>query len=136
MSKIIAITLLGVSLLSLSGCAVMGGDFDCQKVGGIKGCVSLNDVNKMTQNGTLSSDASEKTQTEPLLKNGFTAYANQIPTIGQPVRFGDQIQQVTIFPYKDNIGNYHEASIVYAILKASHWVDYPVSEIQSDTGGI
>ena len=62
----------------------------------------------------------------------LSGYSNAIPNIGQPVRFGDKIQQVTIFPYQDSAGNYHEASIVYAVLKKSHWIDYPVSQVQTD----
>lgn len=127
----------------LSGCAVMGNEFDCKKVGGVQGCVSLDQVYKMSNQGQLpDQDAPAKGQNSTTqatnqqvsvpAKQALSGYSNSIPNIGQPVRFGDKIQQITIFPYQDSAGNYHEASIVYAVLKPSHWIDYPVSQVQTD----
>ena len=115
--------------LTLSGCAVLSNDTGCKKIGGIKGCVSLDEVNTLSETGQLPD------QVKPLKKNPETpklsAYTSTIPDIGQPVRQGDHIQQITIFPYQDSEGNYHEASIIYTILQSAHWIDHPVGEVQS-----
>ncbi len=151
--KTSALILLGLSSVLLSGCAVMSNDFDCTKVGGIHGCASLDQVYQMSNQGQLPDQINQTNQTNQIntssLNHGgsvnaagsrfsapsqsaLSGYSNAIPNIGQPVRFGDKIQQVTIFPYQDSAGNYHEASIVYTVLKKSHWIDYPVSQIQTD----
>lgn len=120
--------LLTMSLV-LSSCAILSNDTGCKKIGGIKGCVSLDEVNTLSETGQLPDQVSpikQKTETHKR-----SAYTNTIPDLGQPVRKGDHIQQVTIFPYQDSEGNYHEASIIYTILKAAHWIDHPVAEIQA-----
>lgn len=143
-----ALILVGLSSLTFSGCAVMSNDFDCKKVGGIQGCVSLDQVYKMSNQDQLPDQSGQINKASSLNRDGasnatgqmvsapsqgaLSGYSNAIPNIGQPVRFGDKIQQVTIFPYQDSAGNYHEASIVYAVLKKSHWIDYPVSQVQTD----
>lgn len=128
---------------TLSGCAVMGDNFDCNKIGGLQGCVSLNDVNKMTKNGQIgvngyhgqssnTNDNNGSSQASIPPQGSLTGYQGVIPNMGQPVREGDTIQQVTIFPYEDSQGNYHESSMVYTILQGSHWIAYPVSQVQTD----
>ena len=144
-SKKSALALMAISSMTLSGCAVMGNDFDCQKVGGLQGCVSLDQVYQMSNQGKLpdqdnsanlnAQNTANQTihqQVSAPSKQALSGYSNAIPNVGQPVRFGDKIQQVTLFPYQDSAGNYHEASIVYAVLKKSHWINYPVSQVQTD----
>lgn len=116
--------------LFLSGCVAMNNDFDCNKIGGIRGCVSLDEVNSMTDQGTLGQKQSSKT-TNTTTNRNISGYLNGIPNIGEPVRFGDTIQQVTIFPYEDTDGNYHEASVIYSVLKQSHWIAHPPKAIQT-----
>lgn len=115
--------------LALSSCAILSNDTGCKKIGGIKGCVSLDEVNTLSETGQLPEQVkAHKQNTDPAK---LTAYTTSIPDLGQPVRKGDHIQQVTIFPYQGSEGNYHEASIIYTILKAAHWIDHPVAEIQA-----
>lgn len=112
--------------LTLSSCAILSNDTGCKKIGGIKGCISLDEVNTLSETGKLPDQVKvSKTETPKL-----QAYTNTVPDLGQPVRQGDHIQQVTIFPYQDTDGNYHEASIIYTILKSAHWIDHPVTEVQ------
>lgn len=114
--------------LTLSSCAILSNDTGCKKIGGIKGCVSLDEVNTLSETGKLPD------QVTPMQKNThpmqLKSYTNMVPDLGQPVRQGDHIQQVMIFPYQDSEGNYHEASIIYTILKSAHWIDHPVIEVQ------
>ena len=123
--------LLGVLTLTLSSCAVLSNDTGCKKIGGINGCASLSEVNHMSETGRLPDQATEP-KTKSLAPQTPSAYTLAIPQIGQPVRYGDQIQQITIFPYQDSQENYHEASIIYTVLKSAHWVGHPVAEIQDE----
>ena len=85
----------------------------------------------MSETGRLPDQSTQQTTTS-LKPQAPSAYTLAIPQIGQPVRYGDQIQQITIFPYQDSQANYHEASIVYTVLKSAHWVGHPVAEIQNE----
>ena len=123
--------LLGVLTLTLSSCAVLSNDTGCKKIGGINGCASLSEVNQMSETGRLPDQATQETTTS-LKPKMSSAYTLAIPQIGQPVRYGDHIQQITIFPFEDKAGNYHEASIVYTVLKSAHWAGHPVAEIQQE----
>lgn len=131
----------------LGGCAVFDNDFSCKKIGGISGCVSMDQVYKDTQTGKISAnrapyslngrqyngaDGDNQTSGGVAPKaigtgSGYTAF---IPNAGQPVRYGDAIQKIWVFPYEDSDGNYHETSIVYTVLNQSHWIDQPVKAIQ------
>ncbi len=66
------------------------------------------------------------------IEKSATGYRVATPNIGQPVRNGEKVQKIYIFPYQDAGGNYHETSIMYAILKKPHWVDYPVQQVKHD----
>ena len=153
------ISLLTCSVL-LSGCSVFGGnDFSCNRVGGINGCVSMDDAYKMSEDGEISanrapysvdgkqyisggetgagsfaspsSEASTTTSTLPQAVGGQSGYAVGVPSAGMPVRYGDKIQKVWIFPYQDKSGNYHESAIIYSVVQKSHWVGYPTTAIQN-----
>ena len=128
MTKAILLTMLA---LTLSGCAVLSHDTGCKKIGGINGSASLSEVNQMSETGRLPDQGTQET-TASLKPQTPSAYTLAIPQIGQPVRQGDHIQQITIFPFEDAAGNYHEASIVYTVLKSAHWVGHPVAEIQNE----
>ena len=139
----------------LSGCSVFGGnDFSCNRVGGISGCVSMDNVYKMSEDGTISEqhspysvDGKQYMTADNATAGSFTptgtssnlpqavsnqsGYAVGVPSAGMPVRYGDKIQKVWIFPYQDTSGNYHESSIIYSVVQKSHWVGYPTTAIQS-----
>ncbi|MCF6768390.1 type IV conjugative transfer system lipoprotein TraV [Thiotrichales bacterium 19S11-10] len=123
--------------LLLTGCSMMNNQFDCNKVSGISGCISLDEVNHMSDYGQLPQENTYKSdeKLEPTSANithSISGYLNGIPNIGEPVRYGDQIEQITIFPYEDSDGNYHEASIIYTVLKKSHWIAHPPIQVQTN----
>lgn len=128
MRKYLSPLFVGLLTLTLSSCAVLSNNTGCKKIGGMTGCVSLSDVNHLSETGGLPDQKTPAiTKTQPIQALGYTAAT---PEIGQPVRQGDHIQQITIFPFEDQAGNYHEASIVYTVLQSSHWVGHPVAAIQ------
>jgi type IV conjugative transfer system lipoprotein TraV len=50
---------------------------------------------------------------------------------GEPLRFGETVQRIWIAPYEDTEGNYHQDSLIYAIMKGGHWIGKPVKVVQS-----
>lgn len=125
---------LGISF-ALTGCAGMNGQFDCNKVGGMGvGCTSLDQVNKMANQGQFNRSSSNSVRPTyasnnvPNLQRGYSVSA---PTAGAPIRYSESIQQVWIAPYEDLSGNYHEPSLVYGVIKPSHWIGLPEQAIQN-----
>lgn len=55
------------------------------------------------------------------------------PNIGTPVRYGDKIQKVYVFPYMDKNHNYYETSVMYTVLEKSHWVGYDSDKVKDHT---
>lgn len=133
-----------LSLLFTQGCAVMSSEFDCNKVGGIKSCVSLSEVNRMTEDGRITENGVQRannsglidqsshnaTQVNEINKKMISSQLPKSSILGQPVRVGERVQKMIVFPYEDSVGNYHESSVIYSILTPSHWLNYPVSQVK------
>jgi conjugal transfer pilus assembly protein TraV len=56
----------------------------------------------------------------------------QAPMVGEPIRYGETVQQIWLAPFEDTAGNYHEPSIVYIILQPPHWIGVPTKAIVSE----
>jgi len=157
---------IATSVASLSACAVFKNQESCNRIGGINGCVSMDEVYSMSENGQISStrspysvdgeqfnvstagkgvpvgQTSSQMNTSPQSQNSnpssqisTSGYNVATPNIGQPVRYGERIQKMWIYPYEDSKGNYHEASILYAVIKNPHWVGYPEVAVVDDEYG-
>jgi conjugal transfer pilus assembly protein TraV len=144
-------------LSALSGCSTFSSSFDCDKVGGIQGCVSMSEVYTQSQAGafdsvpvsaispqTLTSGESgesgesskigeigniSKTNSAPL--NIVSGSSMTVPAIGQPVRVGDTVQKIMIFDYIDSDGNYNEPSVVYTVLRGANWLNHSVNAVKA-----
>ncbi|WP_192484665.1 MULTISPECIES: type IV conjugative transfer system lipoprotein TraV [Cysteiniphilum] len=137
---------MGLCALLTSGCSTFNSGFECDKVGGVKGCISMSEVHEQSQFGNTGSFVADKKgkndkkgnaahavithQTTSLVNNTLGTPVSS-PLVGQPVRKGEKIQKITLFDYVDGDGNYHEPSIVYTILKGSQWINHSVSAVQS-----
>jgi conjugal transfer pilus assembly protein TraV len=136
-----------VSCGLFSGCSVMGTKFGCDKVGGINGCASVNQVYNAVEDGQIETETPTLTVTVnggeasaqgqvpegtqmPWLTDKPIGYAGVIPNVGDPVRTGESVQKVVIFPYEDQAGNYHEPAIIYTVLETPHWIAHPVKSIK------
>ena len=141
------LSFIGIALLlsHLTGCAIFKSDFSCDRVGGANGCVSMDQIYSEVQNGEITAnknpyDGKKKSKASTIKNNpvgssavnaNLSEYRASIPEAGEPVRFGENIQKIWIFPFEDKQGNYHETAIVYAVLTPSHWIGQPVSSIQA-----
>lgn len=128
-----------LGLLTLTGCAGMNSDFNCDKIGGHgAGCVSMNYVNKQVQNGNINanSDMDHPMSTmgnhdaEVKIEKSLGFY-RKVPTAGQPTRTVDIVDRIWFAPFKDKQDNYHDSNFIYTVITHSHWNDYPVSAIQN-----
>lgn len=149
-SSKIKIASLAVLSISLSACAIYpDNQTACNKVGGVGGCHSLGDIYDATESGAINASNAPYTvngkvasgTASPMGGNavrvlpaqgsraGVSGYDVVTPNIGQPVRNGDTIQKITVFPYQDKNQNYYETAIMYTILNQSHWVGYPTSSV-------
>ncbi|WP_341509593.1 type IV conjugative transfer system lipoprotein TraV (plasmid) [Photobacterium damselae subsp. damselae] len=123
---------MAVSLLS--GCSAgMDTEFSCQRVDGIDGCASLTDINTLVNQGQFVTDnqgnvinrPSEATTTgtkKPV--EAFSApitAVNPPPMAGRPSRGLEDVRQITVFPYIDEQGNYHDTSVMYTVIQSTQW---------------
>lgn len=57
--------------------------------------------------------------------------AASAPTSGWPRRQREDIREITIFPYIDKVGNYHDTSLIYTVLDTAKWVELSNSAIRN-----
>ncbi|KFI12059.1 type IV conjugative transfer system lipoprotein TraV [Vibrio coralliilyticus] len=124
--------LLAFSLL-LTGCAAgLGEDFSCDKVGGVSGCTSMNEIRI-----NIDSYANPTTSTSPISYS--EAAPNAFITLprrdrhGQPARSQDEVKSITIFPFTTTDSSHYVDTIdIYFVLDDSHWTGKPVQSIKKD----
>lgn len=124
----IMLVFVSVFTLLLSGCAGMNGKFDCNVSSGGK-CAPMNHINKMANYGAFQDNRPYKTGNLMQTKNKISGYPLNT-FAGQPIRSNESVQQIWIGPYEDAIGNYHEPSYLYTVVKKGRWIGEPVNVIQ------
>lgn len=131
MKKLLMTTWLMVSALTLSACSSMNGSFDCPNKAGVN-CKSLDQINGMVDSGQIQgrsgltgSDDQRTVSTEFESYPGAVSYHP-----GAPLRYGETVQRIWVAPYEDTEGNYHQDSLMYAIVKHGHWIGAPVKAIE------
>ena len=131
--------LIMAAALALTGCSAgMNTDFSCSGIDGIKGCVSLNDINTMVNNGQFATDSQGNVLHSPQQAQSIPAQGDNITDInatfsdvnpplmaGKPTRQREEVRQITIFPYIDGKGNYHDTSVIYTVIQSSRWIVTP-----------
>lgn len=133
MIKFILKTAMIVSVSFLTACASLNSSYDCPNQAGVM-CKSLDQINSMVDSGQIpcrnqpvvtshckkcSSKKIEQIQFQPY--NLTTDYQP-----GTPLRYGETVQRIWVSPFEDTEGNYHQDSMVYAIVKEGHWIGSPV----------
>ncbi|PSW80306.1 type IV conjugative transfer system lipoprotein TraV [Photobacterium damselae] len=121
------------TVLLLSGCAAgMNEDFSCSGIDGISGCVSMTDLNSMVDDGQFNTDSqgnliANKTAPTTAVANAQSITAiNPPPMSGQPFRAQEDVRQITIFPFIDEMGNYHDTAVIYTIVSPTSWRTRPI----------
>lgn len=121
----------------LSACTT-NSSFDCPNKAGVS-CRSLDQINAMVDKGEIHGRMQEDSSDLALTRinqsansdefQSFPSSSNFIP--GQPIRYGETVQRIWIAPYEDIEGNYHQDSLIYAVMKDGHWIGRPVKTIKS-----
>lgn len=125
--------LIGVSLLS--GCAAgLGEEFSCNKVGGVKGCTSMNEIrdNIDTYQAPSSTFPSDH---ESNLKPPSISFI-ELPRrnrYGHPQRTHEDVKKITIFPFKTTAEKHYVDTLdIYFVLDESQWTGRPAQAIMKD----
>lgn len=128
---LVVLPVLSISLLT--GCTGMHSQFDCNAKGGIQGCASLGHVNRMADQGDFDrndSSSSASLGSKTALNESPTGMFLKTPSAGEPLRFGETVQDVWIAPYQTQDGSYVWPSMETVVLQKGHWIGEPVSEIR------
>lgn len=128
-----------ISALSLlTGCAGMNTQFDCKATSGVSGCATLDQVNRMADQGAFANGdtALQNTQvySQKISPNALNAAPEgswqNTALFGKPLRMSETVQNVWIAPYETKDGSYSWPSMVSIVLRPGHWVGAPSKEIQ------
>lgn len=102
----------------------MNSSFDCPNKAGVM-CKSVDQINRMVDTGELQGRAVQSSSITT--NNEFQPYsleAGYYP--GAPLRYGETVQRIWLAPYEDSESNYHQDSMMYAIVKKGHWIGSPI----------
>ena len=130
--KILAVVLVISPFMLLTGCAGMNTQFDCKSTGGISGCSTLDQVNRMADQGAFAQGISSNSQkiSSDSIKADPEGSWQKTPLLGKPLRVSESVQNVWIAPYETKDGSYSWPSMVSIVLRPGHWVGAPTKEIQ------
>ncbi|EJV8818788.1 type IV conjugative transfer system lipoprotein TraV [Vibrio parahaemolyticus] len=124
-----ALPLLSTAIL-LTGCSAgFESQYSCDKVGGISGCVTMDDVRNNPYGYTGKGATSANTRSAP--PSAFTLLPRR-DREGQPERSEEQVKKVTIFPFLDKDNHYIDTMDVYFVLDESQWSGRPARAIWKD----
>lgn len=114
--------------LLLTACSSMNSNFDCPNKVGVL-CKNLDQINEMVDRGQIQgqshtvSNTARDTSTASTFQP-FMTVANNYS--GAPLRYGETVQRIWVAPFEDTEGNYHQDSVIYAIVKEGHWLGQPI----------
>lgn len=131
--KIRALAIITAVLL-LSGCAAgFDEDYSCKSVGGISGCVTMNDIRNMggAVNNGMTGGLSGSGLSAGDVNNTFSILPRR-NKFGHPTRTLDEVQKVTVFPFVEANGLYVDTTDLYIVLDERHWSGRPVQAIRKD----
>lgn len=135
------LTIIGLVFL-LGGCTGMQDDSSCTKIDGIQGCSSMNDVTNMIRQGDIAADNSGNvfrnygsSDSSSTITNGIAINSlsggtvNEPPKPSTPMRIGERIINMTIFPFLDEDETYHDTSGVSLLYTKPHWSKPAISKV-------
>ncbi len=138
----VKISLTGIILLTtVTACSSYQETFDCPSGTGV-GCKPLSTVDQMVERGQLPRKVDDREEEGiPAAQPSHSEIQIPEPEIrlvgdsmsspGPVVRVPEQTMRVWIRGYADTIGNYHEHSIVYTVVRPASWhtVAHPTKDI-------
>lgn len=136
MKRLVMMACILIQLGGLTACSIMNSSFDCPNKSGVN-CKSLDQINRMVDSGEIRGRM--QTGCAGVAKCTDGAEFQSFPVSasfrsGQPIRYGETVQRIWIAPYEDSEGNYHQDSIIYAVMKGGHWIGRPVKTVNAFRG--
>jgi len=133
MKRLMIMTWILMEFGGLTACSTMNSDFDCPNKAGVN-CKSLDQINHMVDSGQIRG----RMQTRCVLGCSNNAEFETFSAMtsfqsGQPIRYGEAVQRIWIAPFEDTEGNYHQDSMMYAVMKSGHWIGQPIKTISEET---
>lgn len=115
---------------SLTACT-MNSHFDCPNKAGVN-CHSLDEINRMVDQGTVIDGRSETARIPANVApdHTFEPYTPMtLESVSTPIRYAETVERIWVAPFTDTDGNYHDASLIYTIVKGGKWINDPVHEM-------
>ncbi len=108
------------SIFLLSACSVSKENFDCPAGKGV-GCRSISEVNEMVNQRTLNPTKKDTQKAAKDMSSAFLS-ADDFSTEGMIIeRVKEAHLRVWVAPFQDEQGQFHEASVIHAVLKPGFW---------------
>ncbi|WP_172380009.1 type IV conjugative transfer system lipoprotein TraV [Vibrio sp. Vb339] len=122
---------LSFALFTLTGCSAgFDSEYSCDKVGGVSGCVTMNEVRDNVYGYTGDNvTVTNRAKTTP--PTAFTLLPRRNRD-GEPQRSQQEVKKLTVFPFIDKDNNYIDTMDVYFVLDESQWSGRPVRAIWKD----
>lgn len=115
-------------LVLLTSCAAgLKEEYSCTHVGGVPGCISMDQV-RQDLTGSTRSQPHDLTFTAP---TDFLTLPRR-DRQGAPSRTEEVVKKVTVFPFIDPQGHYVDTTDVYVILNNRRWTGRPPRAIWKD----
>ncbi|EHD1698283.1 type IV conjugative transfer system lipoprotein TraV (plasmid) [Vibrio harveyi] len=122
---------LSFALFTLTGCSAgFDSEYSCDKVGGISGCVTMNEVRDNLY-GYTGDNATISSHTRTTPPSAFTLLPRRNRD-GEPQRSQEEVKKLTIFPFIDKDNHYIDTMDVYFVLDESRWSGRPARAIWKD----
>lgn len=112
------------SILSLSACTHMNGQFDCPVGKGVS-CQSMKNIDNMVNQGYFK----ESEIITHVNKDIAFKLHNTMPHQA-PFRVEERVLKVWFAPFVDSKDNYHQESEVFTVIDKSFWQGNPVHSIE------
>ncbi|EKO3821292.1 type IV conjugative transfer system lipoprotein TraV [Vibrio sp. Y29_XK_CS5] len=122
---------LSFALFTLTGCSAgFDSEYSCDKVGGVSGCVTMNEVRDNLY-GYTGDNATINSHTRTTPPSAFTLLPRRNRD-GEPQRSQEEVKKLTIFPFIDKDNHYIDTMDVYFVLDESRWSGRPARAIWKD----
>ncbi|HDM8072304.1 type IV conjugative transfer system lipoprotein TraV [Vibrio harveyi] len=122
---------LSFALFTLTGCSAgFDSEYSCDKVGGVSGCVTMNEVRDNLY-GYTGDNATISSHTRTTPPTAFTLLPRRNRD-GEPQRSQEEVKKLTIFPFIDKDNHYIDTMDVYFVLDESRWSGRPARAIWKD----
>ncbi|APP09287.1 MULTISPECIES: type IV conjugative transfer system lipoprotein TraV [Vibrio] len=122
---------LSFALFTLTGCSAgFDSEYSCDKVGGISGCVTMNEVRDNLY-GYTGDNATISSHTRTTPPSAFTLLPRRNRD-GEPQRSQEEVKKLTIFPFIDKDNHYIDTMDIYFVLDESRWSGRPARAIWKD----